>query len=264
MMKPAAYLFSGFAAIVGCSDPVDTARSVPPNSPGVSTDIQDDLWHAHRHVHDNIQVHDHEHTDGFLGGHEHPHGHTHRHAETALGGIVVSLQRNATAGQLPGVGIPVPPQPHLEILPGLPAELNVCLLSQELPPTSTESGSSASNGGDVTAGQINSRTTSTVAPPDNGGWSYWSPELAEITIHFQLEGTKYALACEKRRINSEAPENASITAFRASLPEDLRKRLTSTDARLRVAKFSIEVGRSRLRVSEQVYFQGEELSVFLQ
>ena len=263
-MKPAAYLFSGFAAIVGCSDPVDTARSVPPNSPGVSTDIQDDLWHAHRHVHDNIQVHDHEHTDGFLGGHEHPHGHTHRHAETALGGIVVSLQRNATAGQLPGVGIAVPPQPHLEILPGLPAELNVCLLSQELPSASTENGFPASNEADVIANQTHFRTNSTVAPPDDGGWSYWNPELAEITLNFQLEGTKYTLTCEKRIMSSEATGNASITAFRASLPEDLRVRLTSTKARLRVAKFTVEVGKSRLRVSEQVYFQGEELSVFLQ
>ncbi len=263
-MKPAAYLFSGFAAIVGCSDPVDTARSVPPNSPGVSTDIQDDLWHAHRHVHDNIQVHDHEHTDGFLGGHEHPHGHTHRHAETALGGIVVSLQRNATAGQLPGVGIAVPPQPHLEILPGLPAELNVCLLSQELPSASTENGFPASNEADVIANQTHFRTNSTVAPPDDGGWSYWNPELAEITLNFQLEGTKYTLTCEKRIMSSEATGNASITAFRASLPEDLRVRLTSTKARLRVAKFTVEVGKSRLRVSEQVYFQGEELSVFIQ
>ncbi|MGI9444298.1 MAG: hypothetical protein ACR2N1_17640 [Rubripirellula sp.] len=263
-MKHVAFLLAGFATIVGCSDRDDTAPPAPPNSPSVSTDIQDDLWHAHRHVHDNIQVHDHEHTDGFVGGHEHPHGHTHRHAETVLGGIVVSLQRNATAGQLPGGGIAVPPRPHLEILPGLPAELNVCLLSQELPSASTENGSPASNEADVTANQTHFRTNSTVAPPDDGGWSYWNPELAEITLNFQLEGTKYTLTCEKRIMSSEATGNASITAFRASLPEDLRVRLTSTKARLRVAKFTVEVGKSRLRVSEQVYFQGEELSVFLQ
>jgi len=263
-MKHVAFLLAGFATIVGCSDRDDTAPPAPPNSPSVSTDIQDDLWHAHRHVHDNIQVHDHEHTDGFVGGHEHPHGHTHRHAETVLGGIVVSLQRNATAGQLPGGGIAVPPRPHLEILPGLPAELNICLLSQELPSASTENGSPASNEADVTANQTHFRTNSTVDPPDDGGWSYWNPELAEITLNFQLEGTKYTLTCEKRIMSSEATGNASITAFRASLPEDLRVRLTSTKARLRVAKFTVEVGKSRLRVSEQVYFQGEELSVFLQ
>ncbi len=263
-MKHVAFLLAGFATIVGCSDRDDTAPPAPPNSPSVSTDIQDDLWHAHRHVHDNIQVHDHEHTDGFVGGHEHPHGHTHRHAETVLGGIVVSLQRNATAGQLPGGGIAVPPRPHLEILPGLPAELNVCLLSQELPSASTENGSPASSEADVMANQTHFRTNSTIAPPDDGGWSYWNPELAEITLNFQLEGTKYTLTCEKRIMSSEATGNASITAFRASLPEDLRVRLTSTKARLRVAKFTVEVGKSRLRVSEQVYFQGEELSVFLQ
>lgn len=263
-MKHIAFLLAGFAMIVGCSDRDDTAPPVPPNSPSVSTDIQDDLWHAHRHVHDDIQVHDHEHTDGFVGGHEHPHGHTHRHAETVLGGIVVSLQRNATAGQLPGGGIAVPPRPHLEILPGLPAELNVCLLSQELPSASTENGSPASNEADATANQTHSRTTSTVAPPEDGGWSYWNPDLAEITLNFQLEGTKYTLTCEKRIMSSGAAGNASIAAFRASLPEDLRVRLTSTKARLRVAKFTVEVGKSRLRVSEQVYFQGEELSVFLQ
>ena len=131
-MKYPVYLLLSLAFSIGCSGRDETAPTVLNNATGVSTDIQNDLWHAHRHVHDQIQVHDHEHQDGFEGGHEHPHGHTHRHAETPLGGIVVSLQRSATPGQLPSGSIPVPKRPHLEILPGLPAELGVCLLSENV------------------------------------------------------------------------------------------------------------------------------------
>jgi len=264
------YLLAGFTAIVGCSDQNETTPPTSPNSASVSTDIQDDLWHAHRHIHDKIQVHDHEHTDGFVGGHKHPHGHTHRHAETVLGGIVVSLQRNATAGQLPGSSIAVPPRPHLEILPGLPAQLTVCFLSEEPPSPRTENPARPSEETNQTTAQTTAQTNPKVSSADapaepRSGWSYWDPELPEITIQFQLEGTEYTIACGKRVIPGPQPAgNASITGFGANLPKALRERLASTEARLRVAKLTVNVGQSRLRVSEQVYFQGEELSVFLQ
>jgi hypothetical protein len=268
-MKHAVFLLVGFAAIAGCSDGEEGASAIPQSTAAVSTDLQDDLWHAHRHVHDNVQVHDHEHTDGFIGGHEHRHGHTHRHTETTLGGIVVSLQRNATAGQLPGGSITVPPRPHLEILPGLPAQLNVCLLSELLPSAST--GTIPANPNETDSDETDPATKPAglqsrfAAAPPNGSssWSNWNPDLPQITIQFQIQGTEYTLACESRTTSSTAPETP-MTVFGAALPDALRESLNSTKARLRVAKLRVEVGQARFRVTEQIYFQGDELSVSLQ
>lgn len=261
-MKYPVYLLLSLAFSIGCSGRDETAPTVLNNATGVSTDIQNDLWHAHRHVHDQIQVHDHEHQDGFEGGHEHPHGHTHRHAETPLGGIVVSLQRSATPGQLPSGSIPVPKRPHLEILPGLPAELGVCLLSENV---HTEGVAPTAQKPISPVDEKNTQVSSKIRSADSSDhWSYWAPEVKEITIRFQLEGATYALNCEKGSVTSSTGLNGNIATFKAKLPETLRTRLTSTNARLRVAKLTIQVGASRFRVREQIYFQGEELSVFLQ
>ena len=252
------------AAIAGCRDQDEVASLTPPSASMVPTDLQDDLWHAHRHVHDNVQVHDHEHAAGFLGGHEHPHGHTHRHADTPLGGVVVSLQRHATPGQLPGNSRIIPPRPHLEILPGLPTELSFCLLSEELPPN-PDSFLPSPTHSNVDGTQPSADTTKEAFPPDKTqGWSYWSPDLPTITIQFQLEGTEYTLICPRRKEIAGERKNFHQHIFSSKLPEALRERLASTEARLRVAKLTVELGQTRFGVREQIYFQGEELSVFLQ
>ena len=267
-MKYTTYLLAGLASIVGCSDDKNTGSSAASNMSSLSTDLQDDLWHAHRHVHDGIQVHDHEHNPAFTGGHEHSHGHAHRHAETALGGIVVSLQRKATPGQLPGNSMSVPPRPHLEILPGLPAEINVCFLSEN-----TLSSRRVEVENEVPSNSDSPQDTTPTAEPDSdpapdpsnvgAGWSYWNPAVSEITITFQLEGTDYAVTAKERGIAANDGTSASISMFAASLPAVLRERLSATKARLRVSKLVLTLGSTRLRVSEQLYFQGEELSVFL-
>jgi len=226
---PPIFIF-GIATIVGCGHDLDTASVEPHRDSSVSTDLQRDLWHDHRHVHDGIQVHDHEHESGFAGGHEHSHGHAHRHSDPPLGGIVVSLQRIATAGQMPGSSITIPPRPHLEILPGLPTDFNACLLSEN---------------------------------PD-GDWSHWNPEVSEITVVLQVEGNLFTLNCKKQLKPQQDAEDDKISFFATQLPETLRNRLADTQAKLRLAKFTLKIGQSSLRVSEQVYFQGEELSVFLQ
>ncbi|HBV65017.1 MAG TPA: hypothetical protein DEF45_18575 [Rhodopirellula sp.] len=271
-MKTTVYLLISIVFTVGCSRPDSSTPSAARNTTGVSTDTQDDLWHAHRHVHDEVQVHDHEHHDGFEGGHQHPHGHTHRHAETLLGGIVVSLQRSATPGQLPGGSLVVPRRPHLEILPGLPSELRVCLLSENLPSAGNQGVTTPSE--DLISPFNQTNPENTKSNPQisskinrsgpNGSWGYWDPKVTKISIYFQLEGTEYVLACEKRQINTGSAGKTGIPVFAAKLPENLRQRLTSTNARLRVAKVTVEIGTSRLRVREQIYFQGEELYVFLQ
>ncbi len=264
-MKRPAYLFIGLAALVGCNDGAGTAERAGQNTPAVSTDTQADLWHAHRHVHDQVQVHDHDHGDGFVGGHEHSHGHAHRHPETALGGIVVSLQRIATAGQLPGGNPAVPPRPHLEILPGLPTELNACLLSENWISEGSADGAPAFDQPIQTKNPTDSPLSSALASPEtSGSWSYWSPENPEIAIHFQAEGKKYAITCKKRSETTRSAGNTRLTVFSARLPEDLRERLVGSNARLRLAKLIVQVGGARFRIREQVYFQGKELSVFVQ
>jgi len=143
---------------------------------------------------------------------------------------VVSLQRVATPGQLPGRTISAPVLPHLEILPGLPASLELCFLTESKPT----------------------------------GWSYWNPNTNEITVVVQVEGTSYKLACQKKLISGPQPTADEISSFKTELPESLRQRLAASKARLRIAKFSLYVENIRFKVREQVYFQGEELSVFLE
>ena len=266
-MKHANYILIGLSAFAGCSDRDEIASRTPDIPPIVSTDLQDDLWHAHRHVHDDVQVHDHDHTPGFLGGHQHPHGHTHRHAETQMGGIVVSLQRRATPGQLPSESILIPPRLHLEILPGLPTELNVCLLSEAslLQPPQINELAQPSTETELAGRNTAQEPLLGAAPPDDGtdAWSYWSPDLKTITIKFQLEGTEYAIACKKHEKTLPDVKIGENHFFCAEISAPLRARLASTKARLRLAKFTVELGDSRLHVREQIYFQGEELSVFL-
>jgi hypothetical protein len=220
----------GLATIVGCSDEIEHAPAEATIEGSISTDLQSDLWHDHRHVHDGIQVHDHEHDSGFVGGHEHAHGHAHRHSPSPHGGVVVSLQRIATAGQMPGSSLAVPARPHLEILPGLPTDFNACLLSENT----------------------------------DGGWSHWNPEVGEITVVVQVQGTLFSLKCKQQPNSWQGVSEDKISCFGTELPPSLRKRLAGTQAKLRIAKFTLQVGQSTLRVSEQVYFRGEELSVFLQ
>lgn len=229
-MKVAISVLFCLSLIAGCGGENVIAPNEMSSLSPISTDLQNDLWHAHRHVHDEIQLHDHEHKSGFEGGHAHPHGHAHRHAETLLGGIVVSLQRVATPGQLPGRTISAPVLPHLEILPGLPASLELCFLTESKPT----------------------------------GWSYWNPNTNEITVVVQVEGTSYKLACQKKLISGPQPTADEISSFKTELPESLRQRLAASKARLRIAKFSLYVENIRFKVREQVYFQGEELSVFLE
>ena len=126
--KDVHYLFFGVILFAGCHEQPPQDPDQVNSGTAISTDLQSDLWHAHRHVHDGVQVHDHEHESGFTGGHEHQHGHAHRHSETPLDGTIVSLRRLATPGQGPGSGTLIPYTFILRFSRGF-QELNLCLLS---------------------------------------------------------------------------------------------------------------------------------------
>lgn len=214
-------------AMVGCGD---GGQSAPSSDDPVSTDLQSDLWHDHRHVHDGIQLHDHEHESGFVGGHDHPHGHAHRHAETPLDGTVISLARVATPGQLQGETREIPRGLHLEVLEGLPEALKVCLVTETA----------------------------------ESGWSYWGDDVPEITVEFEVLGERFSLKCVKKEIPGAGTANRPIAGFQQQLPTSLRDGLSTGDSRVRISEFCINIGNSRFRAREQLYFKNRELSVSLQ
>jgi hypothetical protein len=229
-MKHLKTVLVSLVIFVGCGDGGDGAPSSDVPAVPVSTDLQSDLWHGHRHVHDEIQLHDHEHDSGFVGGHDHPHGHTHRHAETSLSGTVVSLYRVATAGQVQGDTLKIPPRLHLEVLSGLPDTLTVCLLTETA----------------------------------ESGWSYWGNDVPEITIVIQAAENRSSLRCLNQQVRAGEGAGVAIHGFKQQIPLSLRHVLTTGNSRLRISEFSINIGNSRFLPRERLYFQNKELSLSLQ
>ena len=145
----------------------------------------------------------HEHESGFTGGHEHQHGHAHRHSETPLDGTIVSLRRLATPGQSPGSGTLIPPGLHLEVLPGLPKELNLCLLSEA----------------------------------EESGWDYWGEPIDKITIELSIGGKEPTkINCVKKPApRQEGPDFPFLFAAGTNRdpPTDFRKYLPASHFRIR-------------------------------
>ena len=231
IMKDVHHLIFGVILFAGCHEQPPQDPDQVNSGTAISTDLQSDLWHAHRHIHDGVQVHDHEHESGFTGGHEHQHGHAHRHSETPLDGTIVSLRRLATPGQSPGSGTLIPPGLHLEVLPGLPKELNLCLLSEA----------------------------------EESGWDYWGEPIDKITIELSIGGKEPTkINCLKKPTPRQEGPDFPFFCFSQQVPTEIRQQISENTSRLHISVFALTIETSRFIPREELYLKNGELSVSLQ